>query len=134
MLPPRNALPAASPLVVVLVILVAGASAFASWQAHGEPPQASHGTAAWAMAGSEESALPSMTSMPATPEQSGSDTLPLSNGAEGEEDGTSDASEVLAIVAFWVLLLLEGGLLLTFWDGPTKPPASICCSALERPG
>src|SRR5215212_830285 len=132
MLPPENPLSAASPLVV-LVILVAGASAFASWQAHGEPPQASHGTAAWAMAGSGESALPNMTSMPASPERSGSDSLPLSNGADGEEDGTGDASEVLAIVAFWVLLLLDGGLLLTFWDGPAKP-ASICCSALERPG
>ena len=133
MLPPGNALPAASPLVVVLVILVAGASAFASWQAHGEPPQASHGTAAWAMAGSEESALPSMTSMPATPEQSGSDTLPLSNGAEGEEDGTSDASEALAIVAFPILLLRDGMLLLTFRDRPAKL-ASFCCSASERPG
>jgi hypothetical protein len=133
MLPPENALPAASPLVVVLLILVAGASAFASWQAHGEPPRASHGTAAWAMAGSGESALPSMTSMPATPERSGSDSLPPSNGADGEEDGTGDASEVLAIVAFWVLLLRDGGLLLTFWDGPAKP-ASLCCSALERPG
>jgi hypothetical protein len=133
MLPPGNALPAASPLVVVLVMLVAGASAFASWQAHTEPPQASHGTAAWAMAGSGENALPSMTSMPASPKHSGSDSLPLSNGADGEEDGTGDASEVLAIVAFWVLLLLDGGLLLTFWDGPAKP-ASLCCSALERPG
>ena len=132
MLPPRNALPAASPLVVLL-ILVAGASAFASWQAHGEPPQASYGTAAWAMAGSGESALPSMTSMPASPERSGSDSLPPSNGVDGEEDGTGDASEVFAVVAFWVLLLLDGGLLLTLWDGPGKP-SSICCSALERPG
>jgi hypothetical protein len=133
MLPPENALPAASPLVVVLLILVAGASAFASWQAHGEPPQASHGTAAWAMAGSGENALPSMTSMPASPERSGSDSLPLSNGADGEQDGTGDALEVFAVVAFWILLMRDGGLLSTFWDGPAKP-ASLCCSALERPG
>ena len=133
MLPPENPLSAASPLVVVLLILVAGASAFASWQAHTEPPRASHGTAAWAMAGSGENALTSITSMPASPERSGSDSLPLSNGADGEEDGTSDASEVLAIVAFWVLLMRDGGLLSTFWDGPAKP-ASLCCSALERPG
>jgi hypothetical protein len=134
MLPPGNALPAASPLVVVLVIL-AGAYAFAScgWQAHGEPPQASPDTATWAMAESGESGLPSITSMPATPEPSGSDSLPLSNGADGEEDGTSDASEVLAIVAFWVLLMRDGGLLSIFWDGPAKP-AFLCCSALERPG
>jgi fructose-1,6-bisphosphatase/inositol monophosphatase family enzyme len=133
MLPPGNALPAASPLVVVLLMLVAGASAFASWQAHTEPPQASHGTAAFAMARSGESGLSSMTSMPASPERSGSDSLPLSNGADGEQDGTGDASEVLAIVAFWVLLMRDGGLLSTFWDGPAKP-ASLCCSALERPG
>ena len=134
MLPPGNALPAASPLVVVLVIL-AGAYAFAScgWQAHGEPPQASPDTATWAMAESGESGLPSITSMPATPEPSGSDSLPLSNGADGEEDGTSDASEALAIVAFSVLLLRDGMLLLTFRDGPAKL-ASFCCSASERPG
>ena len=133
MLPPRNPLPAASPLVVVLLILVAGASAFASWQAHGKPLQASSGTAAWAMAGSGESALPSMTSMPATPDNSGSGRSPLSSNADSEEDGTGDASEVLAMVAFWVLLMRDGGLLLTFWDGPAKL-TSICCSALERPG
>ena len=106
MLPPGNALPAASPLVVVLVIL-AGAYAFASCrrQAHGEPPQASPGTVTRAMAGGGESSLPSITSMPGTPKHSGSDSLPL----DGEEDGTSDASEVLAIVAFWVLLLRDGG-------------------------
>jgi hypothetical protein len=132
MLPPGNALPAASPLVVVLVILVAGASAFAtsafaSWQAHGEPPQASHGTAAWAMVGSGESALPSMTSMPASPERSGSDSLPLSNGADGEEDGTGDASEVFAVVAFWILLMRDGGLLSTFWDGPATRMVALGC-------
>ena len=134
MLPPENALPEASPLAVALVIL-AGACAFAScyWQAHGEPPQASPGTAAMAMAGSGESGLPTMTSMPATPEHSESVSLPLSNGADGEEDGTSDASDVLAIVAFWVLLLRDGRLLWAFWDGPAKL-ASICCSASERPG
>src|SRR5215212_2757626 len=116
MLPLGNALPGASSLVVVLGIL-AGASLFASWQAHSEPPQASPSTAAWAMAGSGESALPSVTSMPATPDNSGSGRPPLSNGADSEEeDGTSDALEVLAIVAFWVLLLRDGGLLLAFWD------------------
>ena len=133
MLPPRNPLPAASPLVVVLLILVAGASAFARWQAHTEPPRASHGTAAFAMAGSGESGLSSMTSMPASPERSGSDSLPLSNGADGEEDGTSDALEVFAVVAFWVLLLRDGRLLFAFWDEPAKL-SSIPLLALERPG
>ena len=110
MLPPGNTLPAASPLVEVLVIL-AGAYAFAScsWQAQGEPPQASPGTATRAIAGGGESDLPIITSMAGIPEHSGSDSLPLSNGADGEEDGTSDASEVLAIVAFWFLLLRDGG-------------------------
>ena len=132
MLSPGNALPGASSLVVVLVIL-AGASLFASWLADSEPPQASHSTAAWSMAESGESSLPSMTSMPATPENSGSGRPPPSNGADSEEkDGTSDALEVLAIV-FWVLLLRDGRLLLAFWDEPAKP-SSLYSLALERPG
>src|SRR5215217_1926897 len=117
MLPPGSALPGASPYVVVLVILAA-ASAFATWQAHTEPVQASHGTAAWAMVGSGESGHPSVKSMPATPDNSGSGRSPLSNNADSEEDGTSDALEALAIFAFWVLLMCDGGILLAFWDGP----------------
>jgi hypothetical protein len=132
MLPPGNALPTASPLVVVLVIL-AGVSAFATWQAHSEPPQASPGTAAWTMAGSVEGGLPSVASMPATPEKPGSGKPPLSNDTDGEKDGTSDALEVFAVAAFWVLLLRDGGLLLTFCDGLAKL-TSIFCSALEQPG
>jgi len=129
MLPPGSALPGASPLVVVLVILAA-ASAFATWQAHTEPVQASHGTAAWAMAGSGH---PSVTSMPATPDNSGSDSSPLSNNASGEEDGASDALDALAIFAFWVLLLRDGGILLASWDGPAKL-SSLYVLALQRPG
>jgi hypothetical protein len=117
---------------VVLVIL-AGASLFASWLADSEPPQASHATAALVMARSGESSLPSMTSMPATPENPGSGRAPLSSDAGSEEDGTSDALEVLAIVAFWVLLLRDGRLLFAFWDEPAKP-SSIPLLALERPG
>jgi hypothetical protein len=75
-----------------------------------------------------------MTSMPATPENSGSGRPPLINGADSEEkDGTSDALEVLAIVAFWVLLLRDGGLLLAFSDGPAKL-SSLYSLASERPG
>lgn len=132
MLPQGNTLPRASSLVVVLVIL-AGASLFASWLAHSEPPQASHATAAMVMARSGESILPSMTSMPATPENPGSGRAPLSSDAGSEEDGISDALEAFAVVAFWVLLLRDGGLLLAFWDEPAKP-SSIPLLALERPG
>src|ERR687889_535501 len=110
MLPPGNALPRASSLVVVLLIL-AGASAFATWQAHGQAPHASHVTAARAMARSGASGLPNVTSMPATPEYLGSATPSLSNGAGSEEDGTSDAFEAFAPVALWVLLLLHRRLL-----------------------
>ena len=134
MLPPGNALRRASPLLVVVVlVMLAGATAFAAWQAHGEPPHASHATAALVMARSGGSGLPSMTSMPATPENPGSGRAPLSSDAGGEEDGTGDAFEAFAVVALWVLLLLVGWLLLAFWDGPAKP-SSIYLSALERPG
>jgi hypothetical protein len=132
MLSPGNALPGASSLVVVLVIL-AGASLFASWLADSEPPQASHATAALVMARSGESSLPSMTSMPAIPENPGSGRAPLSSDAGSEEDGTSDALEAFAVVAFWVLLLRDWRLLLAFWDEPAKL-FSLYSLALERPG
>jgi hypothetical protein len=116
---------------VVVLVMLAGASAFASWQAHGGPPHASHATAAMARSG--VSGLLSMTSMPATPEHSGSGRAPLSSDAGGEEDGTGDAFEAFAVVALWVLLLRDGRLLLAFWDEPAKP-SSIYLLALERPG
>ena len=128
MLPPGNALPRASRLVVLLIL--AGACAFATWQAHGQAPHASHATAAMARSGA--SGLPSMTSMPATPENPGSGRAPLSSDAGSEEDGTSDAFEAFALVALWVLLLRDGRLLSPFWDGPAKP-SHIPLLALERP-
>jgi hypothetical protein len=127
---PGGYLRAAAPFVLVLLVL---AGAFATRQAHIESSKAPSDAAARAMAGSGESAIPSMTSMPAISEHPRSDNLPLSNGADGEEDGTGDVSEMLAMVAFWFLLFLDGGLLLTFWNGPAKL-ASICCPASERPG
>lgn len=130
MLPSGNSLPGASPLVVALVIF-AGASLFAAWQAHTEPLQAAPGQAAWSMA---ESGFPSMTSMPATPEYSGSGRVPLSKDAGDEENGTSDAWEVFAVVAIWVLLLRDGkALLLACCNGPAKL-SSMCLLAPERPG
>ena len=118
---------------MVVLLMLAVASAFATWQAHAGPSQALPGTAARVMAGSVESGLPSMTSMPATPENPGSVRPPLSKDADSEEDGTGDALEVLAMVGFWVLLLRDDRLLLALCGGPAKP-SSLCFSALERPG
>ena len=130
MLPPGYAIRVASALVVVLVVL-AGVSAFAAWQAHTESSQASPSTVA--MARSAGSGLPSAASMPASPENPGSVRPPLRNDTDGEEDGSGDALEVLAVVGFWVLLLRDGRLLLALCDRLAKP-SSTCFSALERPG
>ena len=132
-LPPGNVLRAASPLVVALVIL-AVASAFGTWQEHAEPPQASPGTAAWAMAGSGESGLSGVASMPATPQDPGSGRPPLSNDADnGEEDGAGDSLETSVVVGFLALLSRGGGLLLAFCDGLAKPFSSYSLAS-ERPG
>ena len=131
-LPPGKAFQAASPLVVVLVVL-AVAYAFGTWQEHAEPPQASHGTVAWSMAGSGESDLPDVTSMPATPQNPGSNRPPVSNDADNEEDGTGDSLEVSVVVAALVLLAHGGGLLLALRDGLAKL-FSGCSLASERPG
>jgi hypothetical protein len=130
-LPPRKVLQAALPLVVALVML-AVASAFGVWQEHAEPPQASHGTAAWAMAGSGESDLSDATSMPATPQDPGSGRPLPSHDADNEEDGTGDSLEVSAVVAVLVLLA-RGGLLLALRDGLAKLFCG-CSLASERPG
>ena len=130
--PPGYAARVASPLVAVLLIL-AGVSAFATWQAHTGSSQASPDTAARAMARSAGSGLPSVTSMPATPVDPESDIHPLSNDGDSQEGGTGDALEVLAIVGFSVLLSRVGGLLLALCNGTAKL-SSVCCSASERPG
>jgi hypothetical protein len=132
MSPPGFAIRVAAPLLVVLVVL-ASASAFATRQAHTESPQAAPDTAIRAMARSVVSALPGASSMPATPEYAESDRLPLSNDGDSEEDGTGDAFEVLAMVGLWVLLSREGRHLFTLCQGPAKP-SSIYSSAAERPG
>jgi hypothetical protein len=130
MLPPGYALRVASPLVLVLVVL---AGAFAAWQAHAGSSHALPDKAARAMARSAGSGLPGAASMPATPVDSESDRLPPSNDGDGEEDGTGDAFEVLAMVGLWVLLSRGGRRISALCDGPAKP-SSICSSALERPG
>ena len=79
------------------------------------------------------SGLPSAASMLATPEYSGSDGPSFRNDADNEEDGTGDAFDVIAIVALWVLLLGDGGLLLALRGVPAKL-FSMCFLALERPG
>lgn len=113
--------------------MLAVAYAFGTWQGHAELPQASHGTATWAMAGSGESGLPGVTSMPATPQNPGSDRLPLSHDADNVEDGTGDSLEVCVVVASLVLLVRGGGLLLALCDGLAKL-FSGCSLASERPG
>src|SRR5829696_7732958 len=131
MLPPGYAIRVASALVVVLVML-AGVSAFATWRTHAGPSHASRG-AARAVARSAGSGLPSAASMPATPEYSGSDGPSFRNDTDNEEEGTGDAFVVIAIVALWVLLLGDGGLLLALRGGPAKL-FSMCFLASERPG
>jgi hypothetical protein len=132
MLPPGFALRVASPLVLVLIVL-AGAYAFATLQAHTESPQVALDTAARAMARSVVSALPGAASMPATPVDSESDRPPLGNDGDSEEDGTGDAFEVLAMVGLLVLLSCKSRLLFALCEGPAKP-SSIYSSASERPG
>ena len=131
MLSPGYAVRVASPLVVVLVI-VACASAFATWRAHTESSQASPGVAR-AMVRSAGGGPPGAVSIPATPEYSGSNGPFSSDDADNEEDGTGYAFVVIAIFAVWVLLLGEGGLLLALCGGPAKL-FSICFLASERPG
>ena len=131
-MPSGYALRVASPLVLVLVALVS-ASAFATSQAHTGSSQAPPDKAARAIARSVESGLIGAISMPATPVDPESDRFPLSNSGDSEEDGTGDPVEVFAMVGFWLLLLGEGRLLLALYNGPTKL-SSICSSILERPG
>ena len=123
---------AALPLVVALVML-AVASAFGVWQEHAEPPQASHGAAAWAMAGSGDGGLSDATSMPATPQDPRSGRPLPGHVTDNEEDGTGDSLEVSAVVAVLVLLACGGGLLLVLRDGLAKL-FSGCSLASERPG
>ena len=132
MLPPGYALRVAAPLLVVLVVLL-GASAFATWQAHTGSSHAPPDKAARAIARSVGSGPPSATSMPATPVDPESVRLPLSNDGDSEEDGSGDPLEVFAMVGFWVLLLCGRRLLLASCDGPAKL-SSIYSSALERRG
>ena len=131
MLPPAYAIRVASPLVVVLVI-VACASAFATWRAHAGPSHASRG-AGRAMVRNAGGGPPGAASMSATPEYSGSDGPFSNDDADNEEDGTGYAFVVIAIVTVWVLLLGGGGLMLALRGGPVKP-SSIYFSAPERPG
>ena len=131
MLPPAYAVRVASPLVVVLVV-VACASAFATWRAHAGPSHVSRG-AGRAMVRSAGGGPPGAASRPATPEYSGSDGPFSSDDADNEEDGTGYAFAVIAMITVWVLLLGDGGLLLALCDGPAKL-FSMCFLASERPG
>jgi hypothetical protein len=131
MLPQGYAIRVASPLLMVLVML-AVASAFATWRAHAGTSQAPRG-AARAMVRSVGSGPPSAASTPATPEYSGSDGSLFSNDADDEEVGTDYAFVVISIVAVWLLLFGESGLLLALCGGPAKL-FSMHALASERPG
>jgi hypothetical protein len=131
-MPPQGyAIRVVSPLLIALVML-AGVCAFATWRAHAGTSHASRG-AARAVARSAAGGLPGATSMPATPEYSGSDGPPSSNDADNEEDGTGDAFVVIAIFALWILLMGDGGPLTALRAGPAKL-LSTCSLVLERPG
>ena len=131
MLPPGYALRGASLLLIALLAL-AGAFAFATRPARTGSSQASRGAAARAMARSVGNSLPGAASVPATPGYSGSNGSSLSNDADNEEYGTGDPLGVFAVVGFCILLLRDGRLLSVSCEGPAKPSSSSC-SVLERP-
>ena len=125
----------ALPLIVVVLVVLAGAPLFASWEAPGQPLQAPNSTAFGPISGNSESSIPSWTSMLAASENYGVDTLLLSNysDTENEDDQNPDSPEVLGMVSSLILLLLGGKLLLARYEEADKL-SSICCLALKRPG
>src|SRR3982751_5737557 len=58
----------ALPLVVVVLVVLAGAPLFASWEAPAQPLQVSHSIAFGPASGSGESSIPSSASMLSAPE------------------------------------------------------------------
>jgi hypothetical protein len=125
----------ALPLVVLVLVVLAGAALFASWEAPAQPLQASYSLAFGPSSGSDESSILSSTPMLAAPENYRLDGVLLSNNLdnESEDEDTSDSPEVLSIVPSLILLLLGGRLLLAFCEASVKF-SSVCCLALERPG
>ena len=122
------------PLVAVTLVMLAGATLLASWEASAQPLQTSYNTAFGPVSGSDESSFSSSMLMLSASENHGFDDILPSNGLDNEnEDDTSDPPEVLGTVSSLVLLLLSGRLLLACCEVSEKPP-SVCCLALERPG
>jgi hypothetical protein len=122
------------PLVAVMVVVLAGATLFSSWETTAQPLQGSYNIAFGPVSGGDESSFSSPTPMLSASESYGFDGILPSNDLDNEnEDDTSDPPEVLGTVSSLVLLLLSGRLLLARCEVSEKPP-SVCCLALERPG
>ena len=125
----------AFPLVVAVLVVLAGAPLFASWEAPAQPLQVSHSTAFGPVSGSGESSIPSSASMLSAPETYEFDGVLLSNDSDNEnqDEDTFDPPEVLGVVSSLILLLLGGKPLLACYEEIEKL-SSICCLALKRPG
>jgi hypothetical protein len=122
------------PLVAVMVVVLASATLFSSWETPAQPLQGSYNIAFGPVSGGDESSFSSPTPMLSASESYGFDGILPSNDLDNEnEDDTSDPPEVLGTVSSLVLLLLSGRLLLARCEVSEKPP-SVCCLALERPG
>lgn len=107
-------------LLAVVLLVIAGASPLAGWQAHTEPLQASHSTVVSVVAGSGESDFSSVISKSEASEVQ-EDTDPTGLGLE------------FGVVCISILMLRGAGLLSAFCEEPAKL-SYIFCSALEQPG
>jgi hypothetical protein len=107
-------------LLAVVLLILAGASPLASWQAHTEPLQVSPSTVVSAVAGSPESGFSSVIS---TSEAA----------VEQEDTDPTDLGLMFGVVCISVLILRSAGLLSAFYEGPAKL-SSNCFSVLEQPG
>ena len=122
------------PLVAVMVVVLAGATLFSSFETLAQPLKASYNTAFGAVSGSGESSFSSPMPMSSASENYGFDDILPSNDLDNEnEDDTSDPLDVLGTIPSLVLLMLGSRLLLACCEVSVKPP-SVCCMALERPG
>ena len=122
------------PLVAVMVVVLASATLFSSWETPAQPLQTSYNTAFGPVSGSDESSFSSSMPMLSASENYGFGGILPSNDLDNEnEDDTSAPLEVLCTIPSLVLLMLSGRLLLACCEVSVKP-LSVCCSALKRPG
>ena len=125
----------ALPLIVVVLIVLAGAPLFAGREAPALALQAPYSIAFGLVSGSGDSSIPSSTSMLAAPENPEFDGVLPGNDADtgNEDDDTSDPPDVLGMFSPLILLLLCGKPRLACHE-ETEKLSSICCSILQRPG